>query len=115
MTAQHYGNLSEYNVHSLYGYTETVATMSALTKVLGTRSLVISRSTFPNAGAHGGHWLGDNTSDWPDLVASIAGIINFNLFGIPLVGADICGRVALCASDCQDLMAIRMLSCAVVG
>ena len=92
MNAQHYGNLSEYNVHSLYGYGETVATMDALTSVLGARSLVISRSTFANTGKHGGHWLGDNTAQWSDLVASIPGVLSFNLFGVPLVGADICGN-----------------------
>lgn len=65
--------------------------MSALKKLIGKRSVVISRSTFPSAGLHGGHWLGDNTATFNDLYLSIPGILNFNLFGVPLVGADICG------------------------
>eukprot|EP00731_Ephydatia_muelleri_P028414 Em0020g58a len=65
--------------------------MSALTTTLNKRSLVISRSTYPGSGAHGGHWLGDNASQWPDLAISIPGLLQFSLFGIPLVGADICG------------------------
>ncbi|WAQ96934.1 LYAG-like protein [Mya arenaria] len=62
-------------------------------KILGgnKRSIVISRSTFPTTGVHSGHWLGDNNAKWDDTYYSIPGIMNFNLFGIPLVGADICG------------------------
>ncbi|XP_035220406.1 sucrase-isomaltase, intestinal-like, partial [Stegodyphus dumicola] len=57
----------------------------------GTRSLVISRSTYPSSGNYSGHWLGDNRSQWPDLHRSIIGMLEFNLFGIPYIGADICG------------------------
>eukprot|EP00117_Sycon_ciliatum_P014403 scpid26772/ scgid2150/ Lysosomal alpha-glucosidase; Acid maltase len=90
MSAKNY-NTTQYNMHSLYGYFEAVASMSALKTVLKERSIVISRSTYPNSGAHGGHWLGDNNSNWPDLYLSIPGVLLFNMFGIPLVGADICG------------------------
>ncbi|KAL5515500.1 hypothetical protein EMCRGX_G000674 [Ephydatia muelleri] len=90
MTANQYLS-THYNLHSLYGLTEANSTMNALTATLNKRSLVISRSTYPGSGAHGGHWLGDNASEWPDLAISIPGILQFSLFGIPLVGADICG------------------------
>ena len=39
----------------------------------GKRGIVISRSTYPNSGTTVGHWLGDNTSIWPDLYYSIIG------------------------------------------
>jgi hypothetical protein len=34
---------------------------------------------------------GDNTATFTDLYLSIAGVLDMNLFGIPLVGADVCG------------------------
>ncbi|KAF0037092.1 hypothetical protein F2P81_009966 [Scophthalmus maximus] len=71
-----------YNMHSLYGLMEAKASA---------RPFVISRSTFPSQGMYSGHWLGDNRSQWKDLYSSIAGILTFNLLGIPLVGADVCG------------------------
>ena len=49
------------------------------------------RSTFAGSGHYGGHWLGDNSATWEDLKAAIIGVQEFNLFGIPYVGADVCG------------------------
>jgi len=80
-----------YNSHNLFGFSEGIATKNALEKLLNKRALVISRSTFPGTGSHNGHWLGDNYSHWDNLYYSITGILSMNLFGIPLVGADICG------------------------
>ncbi|XP_071081834.1 LOW QUALITY PROTEIN: lysosomal alpha-glucosidase-like [Haliotis cracherodii] len=89
-SAQHHIS-SHYNVHSMYGFSEVRASMGVLNQLKSERSIVISRSTFPSSGRYGGHWLGDNRSGWPDLYYSIPGIINFQMFGIPFVGADICG------------------------
>ncbi|KAM3624389.1 uncharacterized protein V6R79_022800 [Siganus canaliculatus] len=80
-----------YNMHSLYGLMEAKASASALKRIVPKRPFVISRSTFPSQGMYSGHWLGDNRSQWKDMYTSIAGILTFNLLGIPLVGADICG------------------------
>ncbi|XP_047435014.1 lysosomal alpha-glucosidase isoform X1 [Mugil cephalus] len=80
-----------YNMHSLYGLMEAKASASALKRIVAKRPFVISRSTFPSQGMYSGHWLGDNRSHWKDLYTSIAGMLTFNLLGIPLVGADICG------------------------
>jgi len=57
----------------------------------GKRALIMSRSTFSGAGQYGGHWLGDNTNTFEDMKLSISGILNFNLFGMPLTGANVCG------------------------
>uniref|UniRef100_A0A7M4G243 Integrator complex subunit 1 n=1 Tax=Crocodylus porosus TaxID=8502 RepID=A0A7M4G243_CROPO len=80
-----------YNLHNLYGLMEAKATASALIQIRGKRPFVISRSTFPSQGRYSGHWLGDNRSEWKDMSWSVPGLLSFSLFGIPLVGADICG------------------------
>ena len=54
---------------------------------------MIIRSTFIGTGKYGSHWLGDNFATWENLQASIIGVIQFNQFGVPLVGADICGFI----------------------
>ncbi|KAJ3452729.1 acid alpha glucosidase relate [Anaeramoeba flamelloides] len=83
---------SAFNTHSMYGYTETIVTREAFNEIFpGKRTAIISRSTFAGQGKHGQHWLGDNYSTFEWMKESIAGIIHFNLFGVPLVGADICG------------------------
>ncbi|GFO05071.1 lysosomal alpha-glucosidase protein [Plakobranchus ocellatus] len=80
-----------YDVHSLYGWSQTIPTFEAAREATGERSIVISRSTFPGSGQYAGHWLGDNVSQWKDLHRSIIGMLEFNMFGIPYIGADICG------------------------
>ena len=87
----HYNNQVHYNLHSIFGLLEMKATSEALVKIRNKRPFVISRSTFPSAGRYGGHWNGDIVSTWNDLKQSIVSVINFNMFGIPMVGADICG------------------------
>ncbi|CAF0867380.1 unnamed protein product [Adineta ricciae] len=80
-----------YDVHNLYGWSETIATLPAARATENKRSIVISRSTFPTSGVYTGHWLGDNTAAWTHIKYNIIGMLEFNLFGIPYVGADICG------------------------
>ncbi len=50
-----------------------VCVCRSLDSVLSVRSILISRSTYTGGGAHTGHWLGDNTSQWKHLRASIPG------------------------------------------
>ncbi|XP_073198517.1 sucrase-isomaltase, intestinal-like [Lepidochelys kempii] len=80
-----------YNTHSLFGWSQTPPTFVAVQKATGKRAFVLSRSTFVGSGKYSGHWLGDNFSRWKDMHMSIIGMLEFNLFGIPYIGADICG------------------------
>ena len=64
---------------------------STARQLTGKRSMVLSRSTFAGSGQYAGHWLGDNQARWAAVGDSIIGMLEFNLFGIPYVGADICG------------------------
>ncbi|CAD6199485.1 unnamed protein product [Caenorhabditis auriculariae] len=80
-----------YDTKNLYGWSEARATYLALPKTTGRRGAIISRSTFISSGRYGGHWLGDNTARWEDLQTSVIGAMEFNFFGIPYVGSDICG------------------------
>ncbi|XP_058412401.1 sucrase-isomaltase, intestinal [Diceros bicornis minor] len=82
----------QYDVHSLYGYSMAIATEKAIEKVFpNKRSFILTRSTFAGSGSYAAHWLGDNTASWEQMEWSITGMLEFGLFGIPLVGADICG------------------------
>ncbi|EHB16913.1 Maltase-glucoamylase, intestinal [Heterocephalus glaber] len=80
-----------YDVHSLYGWSQTRPTYEAVQDTTGQRGIVITRSTFPSSGRWAGHWLGDNTAAWDQLGKSIIGMMQFSLFGISYTGADICG------------------------
>ncbi|XP_072098532.1 lysosomal alpha-glucosidase isoform X1 [Mobula birostris] len=82
---------SHYNLHNLYGLTEAIASHDALIKVRGKRPFIISRSTFPSHGHYAGHWTGDISSNWNDMYYTIPAIMLFNMYGVPLVGADVCG------------------------
>ncbi|TSR87326.1 putative maltase-glucoamylase 2 [Bagarius yarrelli] len=87
---QAWGN--HYDVHSLYGYSMVLATEEASRQVFGSnRSFILTRSSFPGVGKYSGHWLGDNAATWNDIKWAITGMLEFNLFGVPYIGADICG------------------------
>ncbi|XP_050393603.1 lysosomal alpha-glucosidase [Patella vulgata] len=90
VSAQQYIS-TQYNLHTLYGLMETKASKQALESIRGKRSFVISRSSFPGQGHYGGHWTGDNGAGYYDMYKSISEILSMNMFGITMVGADICG------------------------
>ncbi|KAL8620863.1 hypothetical protein ACOMHN_047034 [Nucella lapillus] len=82
---------THYNLHNMYGWSEMLTTKAGLSKLLGKRSFILTRSSFVGSGMFGAHWSGDNDALWPDLYYSIPMILNTNMFGIPMCGADTCG------------------------
>lgn len=78
-------------IYSLYGWSQTKPTLDVMRSITGKRSLVLPRSTFVGSGQWSGHWLGDNDATWHEMKRSLIGMVEFNWFGIPLIGADICG------------------------
>lgn len=82
----------QYSLHSLYAYTEAKATYNALQTVFpGKRPFVLSRSTFAGSGHYTNHWMGDNESKWSHMRLSIINLLEYQMFGFSLMGADICG------------------------
>ncbi|XP_047026536.1 uncharacterized protein LOC124634907 [Helicoverpa zea] len=90
MDARHYAG-QHYDVHNLYSLTEAVATYFSLAEIRGKRPFIITRSTFVGMGKYAGHWSGDIASEWHDMRSTIPELLSFSLFGIPMMGADICG------------------------
>ena len=90
LNSTHYGNLSEANVHAFAAFLETEATNQFLAKK-GQRPFIISRSSTFGSHKYGFHWTGDNYAAWDYLKGSIADNFNNQMFGLQMVGPDICG------------------------
>ncbi|KZO90710.1 glycoside hydrolase family 31 protein [Calocera viscosa TUFC12733] len=81
-----------YDVKNIWGHMSEVRTHTALLSLApDNRPFLVARSTYAGSGKYTHHWLGDNYSTWRYMAYSIQGILQFQIFGIPMVGADTCG------------------------
>ena len=86
-----YGNNTVFDTKPMISFYQAKYTYHFLKSNLKKRPFILSRSTSIGSGKYIFHWLGDNFSRFENLKNSISGIFNFNVFGIPFTGSDICG------------------------
>lgn len=84
------GFRTEREVRSLYAIKESQATYGYLAQN-NKRPFILSRSNAPGLQKYAFHWLADNWSKTEWLATSIDSLYSYNLFGIPMMGSDICG------------------------
>jgi alpha-glucosidase (family GH31 glycosyl hydrolase) len=84
-------NYTVYDTKPLLSYFQVKHTYNYLKDNLQKRPFILSRSASLGSGKFTYHWSGDNLSSFGDLKNSISSIFNFNIFGIPFTGSDICG------------------------
>ncbi|NXT52606.1 LYAG glucosidase, partial [Pluvianellus socialis] len=100
---------SHYNLHSLYGLTEAVASHDCITlyrvgcRVLGPHPPLLPPGIFPAVTGFSvdSRPLAPQSPDTPCVPSTE--VLLFNLFGVPLVGADICGFVG----DASEELCVR--------
>ena len=80
-----------YNFKPMINYKQNEATNKNLIEILNKRPFILSRSTTLSHGRYGFHWLGDNDSKYKDMRNGLNGIFQFQIYGIPMTGDDICG------------------------
>ena len=80
-----------YNFKPLMGYMENRITNINLVKILNKRPFILSRSTALSHGRYAFHWLGDNESNYKNMRNGVNGIFQFQIYGVPMTGDDICG------------------------
>ena len=91
LSVTHSNKWPEFYAHNLNGILQQEATEKVGRRLFGEEFYFVSRNTFPGSGRYGGHWSGDNEAKESYLEYSISSLLNFNLFGIPFVGSDVCG------------------------
>ena len=80
-----------YNFKPLISFLQSKITNEQIIKLQNKRPFILSRSTALGHGRYGFHWLGDNKSTYKDMQNGVNGIFQFQIYGIPLTGDDICG------------------------
>ena len=88
-----------WEVHNLFGAKMTEASSEGLQKLLDTRFLLFSRSSYIGAHRYGGIWTGDNNSSWLMLRRNFTMMPGLNLCGFLFSGADTGGFGGNCSRE----------------
>ena len=80
-----------YNTKPILSYMMNKVTYDYLKNGEKVRPFIITRSATIGIGKYSGKWLGDNHASYDDMKNSLNGIFQFDIFGVPIVGDDICG------------------------
>lgn len=87
------------DVHNLYGALMTRAASEQLDKLIPTRFLLFSRSSYIGAHRYGGIWTGDNASGWDHLRRNVMQMPSLNMCGFLFSGADTGGFGGNCSRE----------------
>jgi alpha-glucosidase len=87
-----HGKYSNDEIHNLYGYYMTKATVEGFEKIIpNKRYLLLSRSSYAGHHRIATIWMGDNMSWWEHMLVNIRMLQSLNLSGFFYTGADIGG------------------------
>jgi alpha-glucosidase (family GH31 glycosyl hydrolase) len=90
--AVHYNNVKHINLHNYLPAQQAMLTNLFLQSINKNEyPFILSRANAPGMGKYSIHWTGDNYSTYNFMKYSLQEIMNSNMFGMPMVGADICG------------------------
>ena len=95
-----------HSVHNLYGALMTRASGEGLDKLLNTRYLLFSRSTYIGSHRYGGMWTGDINSSFEHLKQEFMQLPNLNACGFLYCGGDTGGF----NGDCTRELLLRWLA-----
>lgn len=90
--ALHYGNVDEWNVRPFNSLLQSRHSYNYLKKKFAF-PFVLTRGNVMGSGQYSYHFIPDIHSYWEYLRVATAQISTYNIFGIPMIGPDVCGMV----------------------
>uniref|UniRef100_A0A915JG44 Uncharacterized protein n=1 Tax=Romanomermis culicivorax TaxID=13658 RepID=A0A915JG44_ROMCU len=67
------------------------------------RPVLFSESTYPGSGTYAYHWISGTESTWANMKASLVAAVEYNFFGLPFTGSDVCGY----KGDVEEELCVR--------
>lgn len=83
---------TELNLHNSFGALQSQISFNELIKAKDERPFIVTDSSTFGSGAHAGYVTGPNEGNWDNMKKSMWMTLNYNMYGMPLVGGNLCGR-----------------------